>query len=187
VVVGQRAALESAQKRKQDAEEIVDSIVADDMGKLPDKSVTEVLQRMPGVTIDRTMNRQDPQQGVGDGIMRFAAEGTGVSIRGMSYVRSELNGRDSFSANGGRSLSFEDVPPELMAGIDVYKSPSAEQIEGAVGGLPQGRRFGRSCAFRPARQVGAIVLRPVLGPLGYRHRPVRRLDRRGAFQDQYAQ
>jgi TonB-dependent receptor len=141
VVVGQRAALESAQKRKQDAEEIVDSIVADDMGKLPDKSVTEVLQRMPGVTIDRTMNRQDPQQGVGDGIMRFAAEGTGVSIRGMSYVRSELNGRDSFSANGGRSLSFEDVPPELMAGIDVYKSPSAEQIEGAVGGLVNLRTF----------------------------------------------
>ncbi|MCE3261078.1 MAG: TonB-dependent receptor [Pseudoduganella sp.] len=135
VVLGQRAALESAQKRKQDADEIVDSIVADDMGKLPDKSVTEVLQRMPGVTIDRTMNRMDPQQGVGDGIMRFAAEGTGVSIRGMSYVRSELNGRDSFSANGGRSLSFEDVPPELMAGVDVYKSPSAEQIEGAVGGL----------------------------------------------------
>jgi TonB-dependent receptor len=135
VVVGQRAALESALKRKQDADEIVDSIVADDMGKLPDKSVTEVLQRMPGVTIDRTMNRMDPQQGVGDGIMRFAAEGTGVSIRGMSYVRSELNGRDSFSANGGRSLSFEDVPPELMAGVDVYKSPSAEQIEGAVGGL----------------------------------------------------
>ena len=50
VVVGQRAALESAQKRTQDADEIVDSIVADDMGKLPDKSVTEVLQRMPGVT-----------------------------------------------------------------------------------------------------------------------------------------
>src|SRR5262245_18306769 len=135
VVVGQRAALESAQKRKQDAEEIVDSIVADDIGKLPDKSVTEVLQRMPGVTIDRTMNRMDPQQGVGDGIMRFAAEGTGVSIRGMSYVRSELNGRDSFSANGGRSLSFEDVPPDLMAGVEVYKSPSAEQVEGAVGGL----------------------------------------------------
>jgi TonB-dependent receptor len=50
-------------------------------------------------------------------------------------VRSELNGRDSFSANGGRSLNFEDVPPELMAGVDIYKNPSAEQIEGAVGGL----------------------------------------------------
>jgi TonB-dependent receptor len=135
VVVGQRAALESAQKIKQNSDEIVDSIVADDIGKLPDKSVTEVLQRIPGVTIDRTLNRVDPQQGVGDGIAHFAAEGTGVSIRGLSYVRSELNGRDSFSANGGRSLSFEDVPPELMSGVDVYKNPSAEQIEGGIGGL----------------------------------------------------
>ena len=135
LVVGQRAALQSAAQIKKNADEIVDSIVADDIGKLPDKSVTEVLQRIPGVTIDRTMNRVDPQQGVGDGVMHFAAEGTGVSIRGLSYVRSELNGRDSFSANGGRSLSFEDVPPELMAGVDVYKNPSAEQVEGGIGGL----------------------------------------------------
>jgi TonB-dependent receptor len=135
IVTGQRKALQSAQKIKRDAEEIVDSIVADDIGKLPDKSVTEVLQRIPGVTIDRTLNRADPQQGVGDGIEHFAAEGTGVSIRGLTYVRSELNGRDSFSANGGRSLSFEDVPPELMSGVDVYKNPSAEQIEGGIGGL----------------------------------------------------
>jgi iron complex outermembrane recepter protein len=135
VVTGQRKALESAQSIKRNADEIVDSIVSDDIGKLPDKSVTEVLQRIPGVTIDRTLNRVDPQQGVGDGIAHFAAEGTGVSIRGLSYVRSELNGRDSFSANGGRALSFEDVPPELMAGVDVYKDPSAQQIEGAIGGL----------------------------------------------------
>jgi iron complex outermembrane recepter protein len=135
VVVGQRAALESAAQIKKNADEIVDSIVADDIGKLPDRSVTEVLQRIPGVTIDRTLNRADPMQGVGDGIQHFAAEGTGVSVRGLSYVRSELNGRDSFSANGGRSLSFEDVPPELMAGVDVYKNPSAEQIEGGIGGL----------------------------------------------------
>jgi outer membrane receptor protein involved in Fe transport len=79
VVTGQRKALETAQSIKRNAEEIVDSIVADDIGKLPDKSVTEVLQRMPGVTIDRTLNRVDPQQGVGDGIQHYAAEGTGVS------------------------------------------------------------------------------------------------------------
>jgi TonB-dependent receptor len=135
VVVGQRAALESASARKRNADEIVDSIVADDIGKLPDKSVTEVLQRVVGVTIDRTLNRVDPQQGVGDGVNHFAAEGTGVSVRGLTYVRSELNGRDAFSANGGRSLSFEDVPPELMSGVDVYKNPSAEQIEGGISGL----------------------------------------------------
>jgi TonB-dependent receptor len=137
VVYGQRAALESAQNIKKNADEIVDSIVADDIGKLPDKSVTEVLQRVVGVSIDRTMNRVDPQQGVGDSVNHYAAEGTGVSIRGLGagQVRSEFNGRDAFSANGGRALSFEDVPPELMAGVDVYKNPSAEQIEGGIGGL----------------------------------------------------
>jgi iron complex outermembrane recepter protein len=127
VVTGQRRALQSAQKIKQDADEIVDSIVADDIGKLPDRSVTEVLQRVVGVTIDRTMAKSDPEH--------FSVEGSGVNIRGLSWVRSELNGRDSFSANGGRALNFEDVPPELMAGIDVYKNPSAEQIEGGIGGL----------------------------------------------------
>ncbi|MED5619133.1 TonB-dependent receptor [Ideonella sp. BN130291] len=127
VVTGQRAALQSAQKIKRESDEIVDSIVADDIGKLPDRSVTEVLQRVVGVTIDRTMAKGDPEH--------FSVEGSGVAIRGLNWVRSELNGRDSFSANGGRSLNFEDVPPELMAGVDVYKNPSAEQIEGAVGGL----------------------------------------------------
>ena len=116
VISGQRAALQSAQKIKQNADEIVDSIVADDIGKLPDRSVTEVLQRVVGVTMDRSMTG-DPQH--------YAVEGSGVAIRGLTYVRSELNGRDSFSANGGRSLNFEDVPPELMAGVDVYKNPSA--------------------------------------------------------------
>ncbi|WP_373922478.1 TonB-dependent receptor [Pseudoduganella sp. SL102] len=127
VVTGQRASLENAQKIKQNSDEIVDSIVAADIGKLPDKSVTEVLQRVVGVTIDRTMSRSDPEH--------YSVEGSGVSIRGLSWVRSELNGRDSFSANGGRSLNFEDVPPELMAGVDIYKNPSAEQIEGGIGGL----------------------------------------------------
>ncbi len=127
VVSGRRAALESAQKIKQNADEIVDSIVADDIGKLPDKSVTEVLQRIVGVTIDRTMAKNDPEH--------YSVEGSSVNIRGLSYVRSEVNGRDTFSANGGRALNFEDVPPELMAAVDVYKNPSSAQIEGSIGGL----------------------------------------------------
>ncbi|MYM23858.1 TonB-dependent receptor [Duganella sp. FT135W] len=126
VVSGQRAALQSAQKLKQDADEVVDSIVAEDIGKLPDRSVTEVLQRIAGITIDRNM-AGDPN--------RQSVEGSGVSVRGLTYVRSEVNGRDAFSAGGGRSLGFADVAPELMSGVDVYKNPSAEQIEGAVAGL----------------------------------------------------
>nr|WP_315259300.1 TonB-dependent receptor [uncultured Duganella sp.] len=126
VVSGQRAALQSAQKLKQDSDEVVDSIVAEDIGKLPDRSVTEVLQRIAGVTIDRNM-AGDPN--------RQSVEGSGVSVRGLTYVRSEINGRDAFSAGGGRSLGFADVAPELMSGVDVYKNPSAEQIEGGVAGL----------------------------------------------------
>ncbi len=133
VVTGQRAALKSAQKIKKDSDEVVDSIVADDIGKLPDRSVTEALQRVVGVTIDHNFAKGDPEH--------YSVEGSGVNIRGLTYVRSELNGRDSFSANGGRSLNFEDVPPELMAGVDIYKNPSAEQIEGAVGGLVNLRTF----------------------------------------------
>jgi TonB-dependent receptor len=125
-VSGQRAALQSAQKLKQDSDEVVDSIVAEDIGKLPDRSVTEVLQRIAGVTIDRNM-AGDPN--------RQSVEGSGVSVRGLTYVRSEINGRDAFSAGGGRSLGFADVAPELMAGVDVYKNPSAEQVEGAIAGL----------------------------------------------------
>ena len=120
VVTGQRAALQSAQAIKRDADEVVDSIVADDIGKLPDRSVTEALQRVVGVTIDHVMSAGDPDH--------YSVEGSSVTIRGLTYVRSELNGRDEFSANGGRALNFEDVPPELMAGVDVYKNPSAEQI-----------------------------------------------------------
>jgi len=61
-------------------------------------------------------------------------EGSGLQIRGISFVRGELNGRDSFSAKNGRALSFEDIPPELMAGVDVYKNPAADIIEGGIGG-----------------------------------------------------
>ncbi|WP_374562266.1 TonB-dependent receptor [Ideonella sp.] len=154
VVQGKRAALQSAQKIKQESDEIVDSIVADDIGKLPDRSVTEVLQRIVGVTIDRTMAKGDPEH--------YSVEGSGVNIRGLSWVRSELNGRDSFSANGGRSLNFEDVPPELMAGVDVYKNPSAEQIEGAIGGLVNLRT---ALPFDYGGFKGAVSLQSTYSPL----------------------
>lgn len=126
VVTGQRAAIQSAQKLKQNAEQMVDSITSTDIGALPDRSVTEALQRISGVTIGRTSDPRDAD--------RISVEGSGVQVRGLSWVRGELNGRDSFSAKAGRTLSFEDVPPELMAGVDVYKNPSADIIEGGVGG-----------------------------------------------------
>lgn len=125
MVTGQRASIQSAQDIKRNSSTIVDSIVAEDIGKLPDRSVTEALQRVPGVSVGRYTNNDAEHP---------AAEGSGVAIRGLTQVRAELNGRDVFSAASGRGLSFEDVPAELMYAVDTYKSPSADMIEGGLGG-----------------------------------------------------
>lgn len=126
VVTGNRAAIQNALETKRNAEEIVDSISAVDIGALPDRSVTEALQRVPGISIGRTDEPRD--------IDRLNVEGSGVQIRGLSWVRTELNGRDTFGAKNGRSLGWEDVTPELASGVDVYKNPSADIVEGGVGG-----------------------------------------------------
>ena len=126
VITARRAAIESAIDRKKNAPSMIDSIVADDAGKLPDNSITEVLQRVSGVAIVRFSALNDPDH--------FSAAGSGIQVRGLSGVASRLNGREIFSANGGRSLSWGDVTPELMAAVDVYKSPTADLIEGGTGG-----------------------------------------------------
>ena len=133
VVTGIRASVEKAQDIKRDADTFVDSLSATDIGALPDRSVTETLSRIPGVTIDHFISQGDPEH--------FSAEGNGVQVRGLTQVRSELNGGDSFSANGGRALSFQDVPSELMSGVDVYKNQTAAMIEGGLGGTVNLRTF----------------------------------------------
>lgn len=127
IVTGIRASLQGARDRKRNAEQVIDSITAQDIGALPDRSVSEALQRIPGITLQRTNENRDPA--------RLSAEGGGVFIRGLSFVRSELNGRDVFSANNGRGLSFEDVSADLLGGVDVYKNPSADLVEGGIGGI----------------------------------------------------
>ena len=123
VVTSRRAAIESADDRKKSSESIIDTVTADDAGKLPDASIDEVLQRVPGVTITRW---GDPDH--------FSAEGTGVQVRGLSGVAGRINGEEVFSASGGNGLSWTDIPPELMAGVDVYKAATADLIEGGTGG-----------------------------------------------------
>jgi TonB-dependent receptor len=117
VVTGLRASLASAQALKQNSEQIVDSITAQDIGRFPDVNVAESLQRISGIQIQRNLG-----------------EGSTVAIRGLSDIRTELNGHDIFTANGGVGLSFEEVGPDLLSRVDVYKNPSAEMIEGSLGG-----------------------------------------------------
>src|SRR5207253_1856942 len=117
---------QSATERKKNSDVMQDGIDGDQAGLLPDNSITEVLQRVPGVTITRFAALNDPDH--------FSTEGSGVQVRGMSGVAARLNGREIFSANGGGGLSWGDVTPELMAGVDVFKSSTADMIEGGTGG-----------------------------------------------------
>ncbi|WP_242185793.1 TonB-dependent receptor [Sphingomonas sp. CARO-RG-8B-R24-01] len=126
VVTGRRAALQAADERKRRSETIVDSVVADDAGKLPDNSITEVLQRVSGVSIVRFAALGDPDH--------YSVQGSGVQVRGLTGVASRLNGREIFSANNGRAILWSDVTPELMSAVDVYKASTADLIEGGTGG-----------------------------------------------------
>ena len=118
VVSGIRSSLMQAQDIKRNSSQIVDSIVADDIGKLPDANVAEALQRITGVQISR-------DQG----------EGSQVQVRGLSQIETLLNGREIFTAGKERGLSFQDVPSELLAGADIYKTSAADMLEGGIGGL----------------------------------------------------
>ncbi|WP_158913843.1 TonB-dependent receptor [Caulobacter sp. S45] len=117
VVTGLRASLQGAQSIRRNSTDIVDSIVAQDIGKFPDNTVGDALQRITGVQITRA-----------------AGEASSVLVRGLPNVTTEINGRDIFTTTG-RSVSLSDLPAELVSGLDVYKTVSADQLEGGIAGL----------------------------------------------------
>lgn len=116
IVTGIRASLRSAQDRKRTATAVTDSIVAEDIGKLPDNTVSDALQRVTGIQV-----------------ARGAGEAGTVLIRGLPNVTSYLNGREVFTGTG-RGVALQDIPAELVAGVDVYKTSTPELIEGGVAG-----------------------------------------------------
>ena len=127
VVTGIRQSLANAQNIKRDSDTVVDAITAEDIGALPDRSVTEALQRVPGIAINRFAGSNDPDH--------FSVEGSGVVIRGLNFVRSEFNGRTAFAAGvGGQALNFADVPSELLGSVIVSKNATADMIEGGLAG-----------------------------------------------------
>jgi TonB-dependent receptor len=118
VVTGIRASERAAIDIKRNAVGVVDSIVAEDLGKLPDKNVAEALQRVAGVTIER--NR---------------GEGRYVTVRGFGpkFNAVTVNGRTLATDNNGREFSFDVIPSEVIAGADVYKSPQANINGSSIG------------------------------------------------------
>lgn len=118
IVKGIRGSLASALQEKRNATNLIEVIQAEDIGKLPDQNLAEVLENVTGVQITRT-----------------AGVGTGVQIRGSNSNRVEINGVSSVGAGSGRNgISFEDVNPAIIASVEVTKASEARTIEGSVGG-----------------------------------------------------
>lgn len=117
VVTGIRASLARAAEIKRTAAQVVDSIVAQDIGKFPDPTTAAALQRVPGVqvTVGGNNEIQNPL------------------IRGLGDILTTLDGREIFTADG-RTFAFQDLPAEAIARLDVYKSNTANLIEGGVAG-----------------------------------------------------
>lgn len=132
VVTGLRGSLASAADIKQSNLQVVDSVVASDIDKLPDINVSYALSRVPGVQLAHTFS------GLG---------GNGaVTIRGLNQITNTLDGRQVITpggiANGTagvgvgqRNFDYSQIPSALIAGIDVYKTAAANQIDGGLGGL----------------------------------------------------
>jgi len=118
VVTGIRQSLATALNQKRESESLVEVILAEDIGKLPDQNLAEVLENITGIQITR-------EEGVG----------TGVQIRGSGQNLIQFNGVTTVGNGNGRSgINFTDVNPAIIAGLEVIKAPEAQHIEGAVGG-----------------------------------------------------
>jgi TonB-dependent receptor len=116
IVKGIRGSLDAATKKKRTSAQIVESIESEDAGKLPDNNVPEALSRITGVQIERTHG-----------------EGSSVTIRGMTGISTTING-NSNSVGEGRSTNLADIPAELLKSVQVYKTRTADQVEGGIAG-----------------------------------------------------
>jgi TonB-dependent receptor len=116
VVTGVRASLDTAQELKKASDQVIDSIVAEDIGKLPDNNVADALARVTGVQIRRD-----------------SGEGNAVLIRGLPNLTTLLNGREVFTTTS-RFIALADIPSTMLKRVDVYKTTGADLLEGGIAG-----------------------------------------------------
>ena len=117
VVTGLRASLESAQNLKRTAPQVVDAIVASDIGKLPDLAVSDTVGRLPGVQV-----------------YRQAGEASRVLIRGLPDFTTTYNGREIFTAET-RVVALQDFPSANIAALEVFKTSTADLVSPGLAGL----------------------------------------------------
>lgn len=119
-VTGIRSSIKSSLDIKKNSVNVVDAIMAEDIGKFPDQNIAEALQRMSGVTITRN-----------------AGEGQNITVRGLGgdYNVTTINGRRMASEHSSRDFNYDLIAAELLKGVEVYKSPVAKTQEGGIGSV----------------------------------------------------
>lgn len=121
VVTGYRRSIAESLAVKRNYTGVVDAILAEDIGQFPQSNVSEAIQRISGVQIRRDF---------------AGAVGNEISIRGLppEYTQTIINGRVAPTNDDERTFNFNILPAELFEAVEVYKSPTADQPEGGVGG-----------------------------------------------------
>jgi TonB-dependent receptor len=119
VVTGLRRSLQTSQNIKRNSDQIVDAIVAEDIGKLPDITVSDTAARIPGVQVERT-----------------GGEASRVLLRGLdrSYYTTTYNGREIFTAET-RSVALQDFPAGAISAVEAFKTSTANLVEPGLAGL----------------------------------------------------
>ncbi|RXZ29965.1 TonB-dependent receptor, partial [Sphingomonas desiccabilis] len=119
VVTGYSRSLEEAIDIKRNTIGFSDSIVATDIADFPEQNLSEALQRVPGVTIER-------DRGLG----------TRVNVRGLptEFTFVSINKLATASGSGGRDVEFDIFASELIQSVTVQKSPTAADEEGGIAG-----------------------------------------------------
>jgi TonB-dependent receptor len=116
VVTGLRRSLQSAEQIKRTAPQQIDAIVAEDIGKLPDITVSDTAARIVGVQVDR-----------GGG------EANNVLVRGLPNFTTTYNGREIFTAEA-RAVALQDFPAGAIAAVEVFKTSTADLVEAGLAG-----------------------------------------------------
>src|SRR3990167_1784358 len=119
VVSGFRASLQSAVNAKKNRDKVVESISAEDIGKLPDASIAEAIARLPGLTSQRVSGRSNA-----------------ISIRGFApdFSTTLLNGREQTSTGDNRAVEYDQYPSEVVNQVLVYKTPMASIVGQGLSG-----------------------------------------------------
>jgi iron complex outermembrane recepter protein len=136
VVTGFRASLANSTNIKRNSSSIVEAVSAEDIGKLPDNSITEALARLPGLSAQRLFGRAQV-----------------ITVRGLSpdFTTALLNGREQVSAGDNRGVEFDQYPSELLSSVVVYKTPDASLIGQGLAGTADMR------TIRPLAQGGRTL------------------------------